>query len=159
MTSTVTDGLRIIISGGYPKGHVAAIFADGTAKTAWENKIRVYVPSLLEHRGYVYAVQDSDFAFCWKFDTGKEMWKSPERMGGFSASPVLVGENIYATNESGRTYVFKASPDAFQLLAENDLGNEAMATPTFCGGRIYMRVAVNQKGERQEMLYCLGASE
>ena len=31
-----------------------------------------------------------------------------------------------------------------------------MATPTICGGRIYMRVAVNQKGQRQEMLYCIG---
>lgn len=158
VTSTVTDGLRIITSGGYPKGHVAAIFADGSTKTAWEHKTRVYVPSLLEQRGYLYAMQDSGTAFCWKFDTGKEMWQSTERMGGFSASPVLIGENIYATNESGRTYIFKASPDAFQLLAENQLGNEAMATPTICGGRIYMRVAVNHKGQRQEFLYCVGAN-
>jgi hypothetical protein len=159
VTSTVTDGLRIISSGGYPKGHVAAILADGSAKTAWEHNTKVYVPSLLEQRGYLYAMQDNGIACCWKFDTGKEVWKSTERMGGFSASPVLVGENIYATNESGKTYIFKASPEAFQLLAENQLGNEVMATPTICGGRIYMRVAVNQKGQRQEMLYCVGAAE
>ncbi len=159
VTSTVSDGLRIVSSGGYPKAHVAAIFADGSAKTAWEHNSRVYVPSLLEHRGYLYAIKDGGIACCWKFDTGKQMWDAPERMGGFSASPVLVGENIYATNESGRTYIFKASPDSFQLVAENQLGNEAMATPTICGGRIYMRVAVNQKGERREMLYCVGAGE
>jgi outer membrane protein assembly factor BamB len=159
VTSTVTDGLRIVSSGGYPKGHVAAILADGSAKTAWENKTRVYVPSLLEHRGYLYAVQDNGIAFCWKFDNGKQMWESSERMGGYSASPVLVGENIYATNESGRTYIFKANPDSFRLLAENQLGDEAMATPTICGSRIYMRVAVNQKGQRHEMLYCVGTKE
>ena len=159
VTSTVTDGQRIISSGGYPKGHVAAIHADGSGKVAWEVNTKVYVPSLIQHRGYLYAIQDTGFAVCWKFDTGKEIWKSTERMGGFSASPVLVGENLYATSEAGKTYIFKASPDGFQLLAENQLGSEVMATPTICGGRIYMRVAVNQKGQRQEMLYCVGASE
>jgi outer membrane protein assembly factor BamB len=159
VTSTVTDGQRIISSGGYPKGHVAAIHADGSGKVAWEINTKVYVPSLIEHRGYLYAMQDNGFPICWKFDTGKEIWKGADRLGGFSASPVLVGENIYATSESGNTYIYKASPDGFQLLAENQLGNEAMATPTICGGRIYMRVAVNQKGQRQEMLYCVGASE
>lgn len=156
VTSTVTDGLRIISSGGYPKGHVAAIYADGSAKTAWEHNTKVYVPSLLEHGGFLYAVQDNGVACCWKFDTGKKMWESSERMGTFSASPVLVGDNIYATSESGKTTIFKASPDSFQLVGENQLGSEAMATPTICGGRIYMRVAITEKGHRQEMLYCVG---
>ncbi|HZZ78582.1 MAG TPA: PQQ-binding-like beta-propeller repeat protein [Gemmataceae bacterium] len=156
VTSTVTDGLRIVSSGGYPKGHVAAILADGSAKTAWEHKTRVYVPSLLERGGYLYAVQDNGVPICWKFDTGKQQWQGDRIGSGFSASPVLVGENIYATSESGKTSIFKASPDSFQLIAENQLGNEVMATPTIAGSRIYMRVAVNQKGNRQEMLYCIG---
>jgi outer membrane protein assembly factor BamB len=158
VTSTVTDGRLIVTSGGFPKNHVAALHADGSGKTAWENGAKVYVPSLLEHRGYLYAVQDAGVPVCWKFDTGKEMWKGDRLVSAFSASPVLVGDVIYATSESGRTYLFKASPESFQLIAENQLGNEAMATPTICGGRVYMRVAVNQSGERQEMLYCIGAS-
>ena len=52
---------------------------------------------------------DDGFAACWRCDTGKEVWK--ERLGGtFSASPVLVGDAIYATNEAGKTFVFSASP-------------------------------------------------
>ncbi len=155
VTSTVTDGKLIITSGGFPKGHVAAVHADGSGKVAWEIGTKVYVPSLLERDGYLYGVQDSGTAVCWKFDSGKEIWK--ERLGGaFTASPVLVGDLLFATNEAGRTFIFRASPKAFELIAENQLGNDAMATPTICGGRIYMRVAFNQKGQRQEMLYCIG---
>ncbi len=158
VTSTVTDGQLIVTSGGFPKNHVAAVFADGSGKTAWEIKTKVYVPSMLQHQGYLYAILDDGFAACWKFDTGKEIWK--ERIAGpYSASPVLVGDNIYAANEAGKTFVFKASPTAFQLLAENQLANEALATPTICGGRIYLRVAVRENGQRQEMLYCVGARE
>jgi outer membrane protein assembly factor BamB len=155
VTSTVTDGKLIIISGGYPKGHVAAIHADGSAKTAWENNTKVYVPSMIHHRGYLYAVMDNGVPVCWEFATGKEMWK--DRLNGsFSASPVLVGDLLYATNEAGRTFIFKADSKNFEVIAENQLGNEAMATPTICGSRIYMRVAVMQKGVRQEMLCCIG---
>jgi outer membrane protein assembly factor BamB len=155
VTSTVTDGKLIITSGGYPKGHVAAIHADGSNKVAWEINTKVYVPSLIERNGYLYGVTDNGFAVCWKFETGKEVWK--ERLGGgFSASPVLVGDLIYATSESGLTHIYKANPEKFEKVAENQLANEAMATPTICGGRIYMRLAVNQNKQRQEMLYCVG---
>lgn len=158
VTSTVTDGEAIITSGGYPKNHVSAIAADGSGKVLWENTTRMYVPSMLIKDGYLYGVQDAGIATCWKCDGGKEQWK--ERIGGtFSASPVLVGDLLFATNEAGKTFVFKAKPDAFELVGQNQLGTEVMATPTFCGNRIYMRVATTTDGKRQEMLYCLGKGE
>ncbi len=155
VTSTVTDGQLVFASGGYPKNHVTAVRGDGSGKVVWEKNIRVYVPSMLVHNGYLYAVQDGGVAVCWKCDTGKEIWKG--RLGGtFSASPVLVGEQIFATNEAGQTFIFKATPDGFTLDGENTLGDEVFATPVFCGDRIYMRVATQNKGKRQEMLFCLG---
>jgi outer membrane protein assembly factor BamB len=155
VTSTVTDGRHIFTSGGYPRNHVSAVQADGSGKVVWENGLRVYVPSMLVRDGYLYAVLDAGIAVCWKCDSGKEMWRGRLR-GTFSASPVLVGETVFATNESGRTFLFKAAPDAFKLLGENQLGNDVLATPTFCGGRIYFRVAHKDKDKRQEMLYCIG---
>ncbi len=155
VTSTVTDGQLIFTSGGYPKNHVSAVQADGSGKVVWENNTRVYVPSMLAKDGYLYAVLDAGVAMCWKADSGKEIWKG--RLGGaFSASPALVGENIFATNESGKTFIFKANPESFELIGENQLGNEVLATPTICGDRIYLRVAIQEKGRRQEMLYCIG---
>ncbi len=155
VTSTVTDGTHIYTSGGYPKNHLAAVKADGSGLVAWENGSRVYVPSMLVRDGYLYATLDAGVAMCWKSDTGEEMWKN--RLGGtFSSSPVMVGEHILATNEAGRTFVFKANPKAFELVGENQLGAEVFATPTICGSRIYHRVAIQSDGQRQEWLYCLG---
>src|SRR4029077_3701475 len=125
---------------------------------AWENQTRVYVPSMLVHNSHLYAVMDNGIAVCWECDTGKAVWTG--RLGGtFSASPVLVGEQIYATNESGRTFIFAATATAFKKIAENQLGDEVLATPTMCGDRIYMRVAMRENGQRKEVLYCIGEAE
>ena len=67
--------------------------------------------------------------------------------------------HVFATNESGKTYVFKANPDSFELVAENQLGTDVFATPVICGNAIYIRAAVKTQGRREEWLYCIGASE
>lgn len=155
VTSTVTDGEHIYTSGGYPTNHVAAVRADGSGEVDWKNGTRVYVPSMLARDGHLYAVMDAGTAVCWKCDTGEELWRG--RLGGtFSSSPVLVGERIYATNEGGETFVFRASPNGFELLGENRLGDECFATPAVCGNCIYMRVARREGGERREYVYCIG---
>ncbi len=154
VTSTVTDGERIFTSGGYPRNHVAAVRADGSGKIEWENTTRVYVPSMLVKDNHLYAVADAGVAICWDSQTGEQRWK--HRLGGtFTASPVMVGNLIYATNEAGRTFVYHATPAKFELLAQNQLGDEVFATPTICDGRIFMRVAENQGDARRERLYCL----
>lgn len=158
VTSTVTDGKVVFSSGGYPKNHVAAVAADGSGKVVWEKPVRVYVPSMIVKDGYLYAVTDRGVAMCWESATGKEMWK--HRLGGtFDASPVMVGDRMYATNERGTTYVYIAKPKEFKLLAKSSLGEEVFATPTICGGRIYMRIASRKDGKRREYLYCLGSNE
>ncbi len=155
VTTMVTDGVRVFTTGGYPKNHVAAMRADGSGKVAWENTVRTYVPSLLVKDGYLYAVTDAGVAVCWKSDTGEELWK--KRLGGvFTSSPVLVGDQIFATNEGGKTFVFAANPQAFQLISKNQLGEQVYATPTFCDSRIYMRVADGAGTDRRETLYCIG---
>jgi outer membrane protein assembly factor BamB len=109
---------------------------------------------MIAKAGHLYAVMDAGVAVCWKSDTGEELWK--ERLGGdFFASPVMVGDRVYASNVRGKTYVFNATPKNFKMLAQNQLGDEAYASPVICGSRIYLRVA--QRGEqRQEFLYCVG---
>jgi outer membrane protein assembly factor BamB len=154
VTSTVTDGQLVLTSGGYPKKHVSAVWADGTGRTAWAKNIKVYVPSMLVRDGFIFLVTDAGIARCWKSQTGEEIWRG--RLGGtFSASPILVGEHIFATNEDGETFIFKANPEKFELVAKNDLGDEVIATPTICGSRIYMRVAEREDGRSKEFLYCI----
>ena len=155
VATAVTDGKRIFVSGGWPKNHIAAIEADGSGRITWQNSARVYVPSMLMKEGHLYAAMDAGFAACWDSATGKELWK--ERLGGaFFASPVLVGERIYATNLAGKTFVYSTNPKEFKLLATNQLGSEVYASPIVSGNRLYLRVAF-KGAKRQEYLYCIGA--
>ena len=155
VTTPVTDGERVFTSGGYPKNHVAAVRADGSAAIDWENGEREYVPSMIVREGHLYGVLDAGIAVCWDSATGKERWK--HRLGGnFSASAVLLGDRIYASSEAGATHVFRASPDRFESLAVNTLGDEAWATPTICGDRIYTRVVTGTGDTRKEKLVCIG---
>lgn len=156
VTSTVTDGKHIFTSGGYPKNHVAAVVADGSGTLAWENNLRAYVPSLLVKDNHLFAVLDAGVATCIRSDTGEEVWKA--RLGGtFSSSPVMVGDRIYATNEQGETFIFLATPERFEKIAQNELGESVFATPTICDSRIYARVAHYQDDQRKEYLYCLSS--
>ena len=159
VTSVVTDGKRIVTSGGYPSKHISVIRADGSGEVIWRNNTEVYVPSLLAHDGYIYGVTDSGNAFCQSFESDTPLWEHRFR-GKFSASPILVNNNIYAISDKGTTFIFKANPTAFELVAENSIpAKDVQATPAICDNRIYMRIAQEQDGVRQEMLYCIGTGE
>ncbi|MBL6830987.1 MAG: PQQ-binding-like beta-propeller repeat protein, partial [Pirellulales bacterium] len=155
VTTTVTDGQRVYSSGGYPRNHVAAIRADGSGSIDWDIGQRLYVPSMIYRDGHLYAVLDAGIAVCWNAATGEEQWK--QRLGGtFSSSPVLVGDTILATSEAGLSHLFRASPDRFESLGENPLGDEVFASPAVCEGRIYFRVADFEGDIRRERLVCVG---
>ncbi len=146
----------VFASAGYPKSEIIAVRADGSKRVVWRNDRKLYVPSLLHHDGYLYAVNDNGIGYCWNANSGKEEWKA--RIGGdFSASPVLSGGNIYVSNERGKTFVFKATPSRYEPVSENQLGDEAFASPVICGGQIFLRVADSSSGSRREMLYCIGS--
>ncbi len=155
VTSTVTDGRVVITSGGYPRNHIAAVAADGSGKIVWNRRIRCYVPSMVLKDGNLYAVTDPGFAYCLDCKTGEERW-SKRLPGTFYSSPVLVGDVFFVTNQTGVTFVYKATPKKFETIAVNKLGDDVFATPTFVGSKIYMRVGVNGESGRQEYLYCLG---
>ncbi|MEQ8791338.1 MAG: PQQ-binding-like beta-propeller repeat protein [Pirellulaceae bacterium] len=151
----VWDGDLVFASGGYPQAGTFAIRADGSGSIVWQNREKCYEQSMLAHDGYLYAVNDTGIAYCWKADDGTEMWKT--RLGGpVSASPVLADGNIYIPNERGTMFVFRAIPRQYEAVSQNQLGDEAFATPAFCGGQVFARVADSSGGRRQEMLYCLG---
>jgi outer membrane protein assembly factor BamB len=154
VVTPVTDGQRVFFGGGYPKNNITAVEADGSGKIAWQNGSRAYVPSMLVSDGHLFTVLDAGQAVCWKADTGDEVWREKVDKD-FYASPVMVGNVVYITSMRGLTSVFEATPKQFKLIAQNQLGDEAFATPSICGNRIYLRSAKNTD-TRQETLWCIG---
>ncbi|MBI1346880.1 PQQ-binding-like beta-propeller repeat protein [bacterium] len=150
-TPVVADD-AVIVSGGYPGAETLAV--DGTGKVLWRAKEKCYVPSLLAANGFLYLMQDDGIARCLNATNGQETWK--HRVGGkFRASPLLVGDNIYVTDMSGKTTVFKADPKGFELVAENQLGNEGFASPAVSQNQLFLRVSSDAGGRREDLLYCL----
>lgn len=154
VTTAVTDGHRVFVTGGYPNNHTMAVEADGSGKVAWKNGTRVYVPSMLVRDGHLFAVTDAGQAVCWDSATGEEKWREKVDRD-FYASPVMLGSLVYITSLAGVTSIFEATPQAFKLVAQNKLGEEALASPTICGNRIYLRSAKTDVS-RQEYLWCIG---
>ncbi len=150
----IWDGDLVFASGGYPKAGTFAIRADGSGQVIWQNNQKCYEQSMIVVDGYVYALTDNGILYCWRGADGNEMWR--QRLAGpVSASPVLVGGLIYWANESGTVYVVNSNPQKFELIAENKLGTDAFASPAVSGNELFLRVAVGQKPNRQEFLYCI----
>ncbi len=158
VTTMVTDGRLVFVSGGYPRNHTEAIVADGSARVAWQNNTRVYVPSMLVHEGYLYAVTDAGAAVCWKSDSGAEKWKSPlgrhvRRFAGASRPALVrhqrVGQDIRLQGRSrqvragGRKPIGRRGLRHAHDLRQSDLPPRRRAIAS----------------ARQEMLYCLGGPE
>lgn len=153
--TVVWDEDTVYASGGYPKKQTVAVKADGSGTIAWSNSAKCYEQSMLIHDGHIYAVDDNGIAFCWHAKSGREMWKA-RLQGPVSASPVLVGDTIYASNERGTTFVFKADPKEFRELGRNQLGDSSFASPAVVDNRIYLRVGSGSGGGRKETLYAIG---
>ena len=97
---------------------------------------------------------DGGRAACWKSATGEQLW-SEKVDREFFGSPVMADSRIYVTSKGGVTSVFLATPEKFEMLAQNQLGNESYSTPAICDNRIYIRSAVTG-AKRQEYLWCIG---
>jgi len=153
----VWDDDMIFVSGGYPETGTLGIKADGS-EIVWKNKVKCYEQSLLAYDGYIYAQSDRGMAYCWDAKTGEEKWKERLR-GPVSSSPVLAGGNIYLSNERGVTYVIKANPEKFELVAENQLGDGCLTTASIVDSEIYLRVFNEDDGNKLQWLFCLASSD
>jgi len=74
--------------------------------------------------------------------TGKVVWRERQKAALWS-SIVMAGGNAYATDQKGRTIVFKPNPEKFELVATNELGEPSNATPAISNGEIFIRTAKN----------------
>ncbi len=152
----VWDGRHLMVSGGNPQAGTWCVRGDGSQATLWENSVMCYEQSLLTIPNYVFAVADSGVAHCWRTRDGVEMWKKRLFGGRVSASPLLVDNRIYVASQAGMVYVFSASPDRFDLLAENQTGDSMFASPVAVDDRLYMRTGIGKGSDRQEYLIATG---
>ncbi len=147
MTAWVTPspvfGHGLVFAASGKSGPVLAVRAGGTGdvtKThvAWREPAGgPYVTSPLLYGDSLYVLGEQGFLACYEAHTGKERYR--ERLAGkFTASPAAGDGKVYATNEDGTTFVLRPGPK-FEVLAENALGEYAVASPAFAGQDLLLR--------------------
>ncbi len=156
VSTVIAEGDRVFATGGFPAKETLCIRAAGAPEVVWRVKAGDFVPSQLVHRGHLYSVLDNGVVLCLSAATGEQLWKDRLSSSAFSASPILVGEHILVPGETGKTHVFRADPKRLEMVAENQLGKQAFASPVACGGRLYLRAV---GANRQEWLYCIGQKD
>ncbi len=144
----VWDNGICFASGGYPQSETMAVKIT-TGEVVWRNKQKSYEQSLLAVNGSVYVYTENGVLICWDAATGKEKW-SQRWPGMNSASAVLADGKIYWANEAGELVVFEANANKYVEVSRSKIGDEAFASPAICGGQVYLRVARNEGGKRQE---------
>ena len=121
----------------------------------YEKKMRKHtIGSPIIKDGHVYLCVTDGFMHCYELASGKLLWE--ERLaatgsnGQIWGSAVLAGDRLYVINQSGDTFVLRASPK-FELIATNPLGELSNSTPALSEGEIFLRT--------HSALYCIAEAK
>jgi len=145
------DGV-IYMSRGYRSSPYMAIRPGGrgdvsTSHLVWESGTGApYISSLVYDAGLIYMATDVGAVTVVDAVTGQRV--SQQRIEGiFSASPVAGDGKIYFVSETGETIVMQSGRTP-TVLARNDLGERAIASPAISNGQIFIRT--------DDHIYCIG---
>lgn len=85
---------------------------------------------------------------CLDLKTGRRHWteqRTPD--GPHWGSMIYADGRLYVTGQKGITRVLAANPEKYEVLAENDLGEQSHSTPAASDGQLFLRTF--------EHLYCI----
>lgn len=103
------------------------------------------------YQGYHYILTDGGFVECRDLKTGEQVYnerlKGPGPTGQNWSSLVRSGDRLYAVNQGGDAFVFKASPK-FELLSTNSMGEKVIGSMAVSDGLLFIRGYNN--------LWCIG---
>lgn len=149
------DGMVIAMC-GYG-GSALAVKAGGTGDVTTSNrvwhlpKVSQRIGSGVVYEGHHYILTDGGVAECRDLKTGDIVWsercKGPGPTGQNWSSLVRSGDKLYAVNQGGDAFVFKAAPK-FELLATNSIGEKVIGSIAVSDGLLFIRSHQN--------LWCIG---
>ena len=99
-----------------------------------------YMQTPLVYGEFLYCCNDSGILTCLDAASGEEVYR--QRLGsgrsGFTSSGVAADGKLYFASEEGEVFVVKEGFE-FEQLAQNDLGEECMASPAISDGMLLYR--------------------
>ncbi|OAI56564.1 serine/threonine protein kinase [Verrucomicrobiaceae bacterium SCGC AG-212-N21] len=154
-TPLVDNGIMYILSSYGGSG--VAVKAGGkgdvtSSQRVWHlPKVQQRIGSPVIYEGHYYILLDGGIAECRDLKTGEvvysERLKGPGPTGQNWSSVVRSGDKLYAVNQGGDAFIWKASPK-FELLATNSLGEKVIGSIAVSDGLLFIRSHQN--------LWCIG---
>lgn len=133
-SATVADGVAVV---PYGRGDfLAAVRVGGSGDVTTKNRmwdkhgVGADVPCPIIADGKVYVLNDRGKVTCLDLASGDELWSDnlPKGRANYFSSPLLADDKLYCLREDGTMFV--ASVDGgLEVLAENELGENSVATP------------------------------
>jgi outer membrane protein assembly factor BamB len=130
--SMMTSALLAVRPGG--KGEVKE------SHVAWtQSKGVPEVPSALCYRDRLYTVKNGGVLTCRNPKSGKTLYEERvEAAGGYFASPIAAGGNVYLASDRGVITVCEAG-DKFKVTGRADLQEPIISTPAILEAKLYVR--------------------
>lgn len=150
-SSPIWDKGVLISMGGYFGGSLAVRpggRGDVTSSHRLWHKLRspLWLGCGVVHGGYIYVHNMRSVVQCMELVTGEVRWE--ERQAGTEGSNdtwsslLLCNETIYHINQTGDTFVFRASPE-YKLMSVNSLKERTNSSIAASNGELFIRTHEN----------------
>ena len=130
------NGSALAVKGG-GNGNVTT-----THRVWYLPKVQQRIGSGVIHEGYYYILTDGGIAECRDLKNGQMVYQERLKGPGLTSqnwsSLVRSGDRLYAINQGGDAFVWKAAPK-FELLATNSLGERFIGSIAVSDGCLYLR--------------------
>ena len=139
------DGV-IYMGTGFARPSVYAIRVDGATGDLTDTHVKwMYHKSMPKSpspnfvNGNILTLEDAGRLQSLNAETGEKRWMESLK-GMFSASPVLVGDDLlYVVSEEGLFYVLRVSDEGCEIISQIEMEEETLATPAIVDDLIYLR--------------------
>ncbi|WP_395749333.1 PQQ-binding-like beta-propeller repeat protein [Prosthecobacter sp.] len=88
--------------------------------------------------GTVYQITRGGVVSAVDAKSGKDLWD--DRLAGKHVpAPLVLGDKMLFCNDRGECFLVKASPEKFELIRQNQLGEQISASPAVAEGALFIR--------------------
>jgi outer membrane protein assembly factor BamB len=138
------DGIVVAMSGFHGSALAVKAGASGdVTKThrLWHHPRRnpQRIGSAVVVGDHAYLMNEEGLGSCFELKTGKDVWQEERLTGKTWGSFVHAAGRLYVTSNNGETFVLKADPAKVDVLAQNKLPDEVLASIAISDGDLFIR--------------------
>ncbi|MBB5035064.1 outer membrane protein assembly factor BamB family protein [Prosthecobacter vanneervenii] len=139
-------GDMLILNTGSERAHTVCVRIDDKmtgditeSHVLWDREKRnASEASLVIVNGTLYQITRGGIVSAVDVKSGKDLWD--DRLAGKHVpAPLAFGDKLLFSNDRGESFIVRASPEKFEVLGQNLLGESISASPAIADGALYIR--------------------